>query len=177
MKGRLFSILMLFCLVVPIVTTIFVIHYQIGQVRKEVKQKIIAGIDKKELVFFKFSESEKSNLEWEHSKEFEYKGEFYDVVGTETNGDTTYYWCWWDYDETELNQQYFEMVTLALGNHPEKNEHQSRLFDYLESLYFADNSSAHAFASFHNESKWSCFVVNFYESMQDTPPFPPPELS
>ena len=50
---------------------------------------MIAGIDKKELVFFEFSHTEnQQKLKWKHSKEFEFNGEMYDVVKKITSTDS-----------------------------------------------------------------------------------------
>lgn len=156
-------------------TTYVFVHYQRMQLRSEIKHKIIDGIDKKELVFFKFSNSEKSNLEWEHAKEFEYQGEFYDVVESKTNGDSTFYWCWWDFEETELNRKCLELVTLSLGNSPQKQENQSRLFNFFESLYCNEFEDTQILFMDTDTKMGAHQLANFYKSLSHTPPFPPPE--
>ena len=101
MKGKLTGIFLLLCLVVPIATTFTFLHFHKKQIRREVKRKIIAGIDKNELILLRLSEIEsQTKLNWKHSKEFEFNQQMYDIVETEVKGDTIYYWCMRDTKET-----------------------------------------------------------------------------
>lgn len=97
---------------------------------------IIAGLAKDELVFFKFSlEDAKVKLSWEHSKEFEYMDNMYDVVETEIQNDSVSYWCWLDSKESELNLKLEHLVSNALGQNPQTRENHSRYFNFLKSMY------------------------------------------
>lgn len=112
------------------------------QVKREVKWKLIEGVDRSELVLFKFTEEDKkTQLSWKHSKEFEYKGEMYDIAETELHGDTTYYWCWWDYEETTLNKQLDQLFSFALGNSPVHKQNQEKIIQIFKSLYFVEEDS------------------------------------
>ena len=100
---------------------------------------MIDGIDKKELVLLKFTkEQSKTELDWEHSKEFEYAGEMYDVVEETIKGDSIYYYCWWDHEETKLNKQLSDLVTKAMGQNQQNKENQNRLQNFLKTLYHFD---------------------------------------
>lgn len=93
-------------------------------------------MDKKDLVLLKFGKSEnESKLRWKHSKEFEYKGQMYDIVETKLSGDTILYWCWWDNDETKLNKKLTNLVADILGNNQQNKENNKRLVQFLKSLY------------------------------------------
>jgi hypothetical protein len=103
---------------------------------------IIKGIDKEELVLLKFSEEEAlKELKWKHSKEFEYKGEMYDIVETKKFNDITYYWCWWDHKETQLNQQLKELVTSIFNQNPQKNQKESQLISFYNLLFCKNNNT------------------------------------
>lgn len=137
---------------------------------------MIAGVDKDELVLFKFTDAEKENdLRWEHSKEFEYKNEMYDIVETEFKGDTTYYWCWWDYEETKLNKQLDGLLAFAYKKDTRTNNNQKVLQAFYKSLYFSDSKLAGLFylerTNLIYPSQTDCF-----ESHITAPPVPPPEL-
>lgn len=102
---KLTGIFLLAIMLVPFTGTYFWLQYQKKIIRKEVKTKIINKIDRKELVMFIFTKEEtETKLRWEHSKEFEYLGQMYDIVESNTNGDTITYWCWHDHKETKLNK-------------------------------------------------------------------------
>jgi hypothetical protein len=75
-------------------------------IKREVKQRIIEGIEAHELVTFSFSKQEVATLlDWKHAHEFIYKGQFYDIVSQTESTDSITYQCWWDKAETELNQR------------------------------------------------------------------------
>ncbi|PTB91022.1 hypothetical protein C9994_16285, partial [Marivirga lumbricoides] len=108
------SISLFIILFAPGLITYSWLSHQKRAVKHEVKWKMIAGMDKNELVLLKFTSEEAKVLKWEHAKEFEYQNEMYDVVEQQTIGDTTYYWCWWDHEETALNKQLSLLVVKAL---------------------------------------------------------------
>lgn len=176
MKRTAFSILLLLSLLAPIATTFYVLQHQKKQVKREVKRKIIAGIDKKELVLLKFSNAEKSSkLKWKHSKEFKFNNEMYDVVESLQVGDTTYFWCWWDYEETALNKQLIQLVSVAWNNNPKNQENQKRLFQFFKSLYFLQSADRTALESEVSRSMANNFV-DLYQSVPNSPPIPPPKI-
>ncbi len=177
MKSKLLGIFLLFCFAAPVATTFAFLKYQKKQIKREVKWRLIEGIDQKELVLIKLTKKEQDReLEWEHSKEFEYQGEMYDIAETKTINDTTYYWCWWDYEETELNKKLNGLVQTAFGNNPTKQEKQNKLNSFFKSLYF----SATIINTKNTATDLKILFVfsNFnYQSLYSSPPVPPPEIS
>ncbi len=137
MKKQIISIILLFLLIAPAVVTYTWIQQRKCAVKKVVKWKMIAGIDKKELVLLKFSNNEiKTKLHWKHSKEFEFNNQMYDIVDKITTKDSVKYWCWWDFEETKLNQQLSKLlVTIYQKDIPTK-EKQLQIIEFYKSLYF-----------------------------------------
>jgi len=175
MKGKVVGILLLFGLIAPIATTFTFLHYQKKQIKKVVKQQIIDGINKSDLVLLKFTKSETLTiLHWEQSKEFEYNGQLYDVVEEEIKGDTIYYWCWWDYKETELNKKFDNLVTYVLGHDNQRKESQKRIENFYKSLYFKLLFEWNFFAI--QSDQITSFYYNNYRSISFPPPVPPPEI-
>lgn len=176
MKRKIFVILLLFSFIAPVVTTYVILRYQKKQVKKEVKKKIISGIDKEELVLLKFTEGEiKSQLEWEHSKEFQYKGEMYDVVEKEVRGDTTFFWCWWDSEETDLNKQLKGLVKRILEKNPKNQENQKRLNNFLNSLFIKEPICKITITIQKTKNK-PFYKQKFRQSIINSPLVPPPEI-
>ncbi len=174
MNRKILGILLFFCLVLPVAVSFLFLNNQLKQVKREVKRKIIAGIDKNELVLLKFTESQKKKqLKWKHSKEFQYNGEMYDIVETEIKGDTTYYWCWWDYKETKLNQKLEKLLSFALQNNPKKQKHQILLKNFFKSLYFSESEETMTVAVIEIKNKYYVQDINF-QSLSKAPPIPPP---
>jgi len=91
-----------------------------AMVKKEVRRHIISGIDKDGLVLLEFSRTETEPLlRWEHSREFEYDGQMYDIVDSWVVGDTVYYRCFWDRAETRLNEQLRKLAVRSHGAAPQ----------------------------------------------------------
>jgi hypothetical protein len=158
-----------------VATTFIFLKHQKKQIKKEIKRKIISEVDKSELVLLKFTEEEKnSQLTWEHSKEFEYKGEMYDIIETYKVGDTAYYWCWWDHEETKLNKQLNHLVSLAMGSNPKNQDNQQRLMNFFKSLYFSASTINESIVFIEIDNK--CHLGDkFYHSVSLSPPPPPPK--
>lgn len=138
---------------------------------------MIDGMNKEELVLIKVTKAEsESKLRWEHSKEFEYKSQMYDLVSSETKGDSIFYWCWWDHQETKLNKQLAELVTKALNGDPQRREKKERMHAYFKSLYCSGIFSWNPDLSDFELLQSSIYLVNF-DSIPSSTITPPPELS
>ena len=97
---------------------------------------MIATIDRQELVYLSFSINDtKTKLRWEHSKEFEYQHQMYDIVESELKGDSVFYWCWWDHAETSLNKKLNDLVAGIMQKDPQHQQKQSRMMDFFRSLF------------------------------------------
>lgn len=128
-------------LILPFLGSYCWLQWRIKAVRKEVKRSIIAGPDKEELVLLRFHKEEtKSKLRWEHSKEFAYEGEMYDVVQKEQRGDSVFYRCWWDNEETKLSRQLSGLLSKNLGQDKQQEDSRAKLYKFLQSLYCSGNS-------------------------------------
>jgi hypothetical protein len=175
---KIVSIVLLACLIAPFLGSYIWVQIKQSQIRKEVKWKMIAGIDKKELVFMTFSiKDSQEKLNWKHSKEFEYKGEWYDIVEQEIIGDSIHYYLWWDHDETQLNKQLNELIALTVDQNPLTKENNNKVAKLFKSLYFTEEK-----VLVKNEIKSEFFqpsifynstLVKVYYSID----LPPPDLA
>ncbi|MBK9591208.1 MAG: hypothetical protein IPO32_06800 [Crocinitomicaceae bacterium] len=95
MFRQLFSILLVSSLIGPYLGISLYLKHEKRMLKREIKHRIIEGIDRSELVELSFTPEEEQQLRWEHSKEFEYKGEMYDVVESKSENGKITYWCWW----------------------------------------------------------------------------------
>ncbi len=168
-----FFLLVLF---MPLATTHVRLSHQRHIVRKEIKRKIIKGIDKDKLVKLSFTAADaKTKLIWEHSREFEYNGEMYDVVEKSVSGDTTHYWCWWDNEETLLNRQLASLVNDYLRHDTKTANGRKSLQAFLKQLYFTETLTCD-FANPYIKTG-TCFNKTvLYYSYTSPPPAPPPEI-
>lgn len=173
------GILLLLCLWAPFVGTYSRLKFEKKQVKREIKKKIIAGLDKSELVLVKVSEQEsKTALNWHHSREFEYKGQMYDVVEVRQIGDSIHYLCWWDKAETQLNRQLNQLVAKALGNNPQHKETQNRLIRFVQHLYYCPAPKWQLKSPPEDLCGRKAFWANTLPliSFTSSPPTPPPEF-
>lgn len=175
--GRKFmSIFFMLVLIAPLVTTHLRLSHQRHIVRKEIKRKIIKGIDKDKLVKLSFTADDaKTKLKWEHSREFEYNGEMYDVVEKSVNGDTTHYWCWWDNEETQLNRQLAGLVNNYLQHDTKTTSGRKNLHSFLKQLYFSETINF-GFVNYNNVIKPGFNKKVYFYSYTFPPPVPPPEV-
>jgi len=92
---QLLALFLLLCLTLPFLGTYTWLKIEKRKVKKSIKWSMIGGMDKSAFVLLKFTKEEsETKLRWEHSREFEYAGQMYDVVEAAEQGDTTYYYCW-----------------------------------------------------------------------------------
>ncbi|MBN2265125.1 MAG: hypothetical protein JW775_04845 [Candidatus Aminicenantes bacterium] len=151
------------------------LHCRREGVKKEVREHIIAGVREDDLVLLRFSEEEsRTRLRWEHAREFEYDGQMYDIVDTWTVGETVYYRCWWDREETRLNQRLRELAIRAFGGRvPGLVEDGGPLMTSLRSLPGLLIETRPV-----REPGWTaardCAFADRFSSLTIQPPTPPP---
>lgn len=174
MRLKITSILFLLALLAPPMITFYWLQHQKSGVRHEVKRMMIRGIDREKLVLISLTREESlTKLRWEHPGEFEYREQMYDIVETRTIGDSVYYWCWWDNEETRLNRQLEELVVKNLNADPVKQDRQDHLNSYLKSLYCSDIVRANPVLPCIELKKNSVCSISFC-SLSISPPSPPP---
>ena len=170
--------LLVCCLLVdPVVATFTWLHYQKTAVKREVKRQMITGFDKDELVLFQFSKEEvRTELRWEHPQEFEYEQQMYDVVKRMTVGNTVYFWCWLDHEETKLNRRMEKLTAQAFRTDQKIKERHERRISFFQSLYCPVYNDWNGPTS-PSLAKQSCPFIGFYASITIQPPTPPPQRS
>lgn len=145
-------------------------------VRKAVKKQMIAGMDRARLTLLVFSKSRSHKvLRWEHSKEFEYRGQMYDVVETSSDNDSVRYLCWPDHHETRLNRQLSRLVNIAMGSNPQHQREHKLLFDFLSKL-FPPGFSTPSLISPDNWGAAFALFKNSFSSRNPETDLPPPRL-
>ncbi len=140
---------------------------------------MIAGLDQEELVLLKFSKEEtQSELRWEHSKEFEYKGQMYDIVSKEIKEDSIFYRCWWDHEETLLNKKLTKLVAKALDLDENKRDAHLNLHIYLRLFFCTELFMWQITPSQKTPIVYQDFIHDtHFTSWCFPPPTPPPKLS
>ena len=160
----------------PAAVTYIWLQQRKAVVRKEVKWKMIAGIDKSELVFFQFSKKEsQTKLKWKHSKEFEFNGEMYDVVKKITSSQTIQYWCWWDHEETKLSKQLSKLLVGAFQSDVPSKDKKQQIVSFYKSLFCTEVFIWNPIFNSVSNNINVCFIDK-YKFIDTSINAPPPEL-
>jgi hypothetical protein len=135
------------------------------------------GASQHELVAFTFHLKDTSTLlKWEHSKEFEYKQQMYDIVERTYLEDSVTYLCWWDHAETALNKELAATVFNMLNQNPLKSRAQDKWLTFYKSLFCPTNEYA-SFKQFDISSDSPFTYLRYYSGIIPKPPSPPPDPS
>lgn len=150
--------------------------YQIQKIsiKKTISEYIDNGIEKEKLVLLKFTYADsETKLRWEHSKEFEYNNQMYDVVEIEYKNDSVYYLCWHDKEETAINNQIRKMAKFVLPNNIKDDHKDTKSQKNLgKNLYC--NASVKDKILLSNTTINYLVYPFFYSSVCYTPLTPPP---
>lgn len=148
------------------------------QVRREIKQRIKAGVPEQELVLLKIPrnlEEQPSQLfQRIHSGEFRYQGKMYDIVRQQEHGDTTWYYCVSDEKETVLFANLDELVNRESNQNPQRKQQSEELQRLLNTLFIVQYNRPHLVGSpGEGELIDYRFVIQTWINI---PPVPPPKV-
>lgn len=142
MTKKLIALGLLFALLTPPLLVGGWLRLERYGLRREVRERLLAGVEPGELVLLTFTQEEALQvLRWERDDEFEYRGQMYDVVRTEKEGDSIRFWCWPDGPETRLNQELEALTARLFHDAPEPGQQTGRLVYFFKSLFFSENEA------------------------------------
>lgn len=161
---------------VPFTGTYLWLYCEKVAVKQQVKQKILGGIDKEELVWLTFKTTEATKiLHWEHAREFEYQGRMYDVVETLVKGDSISYRCWPDHAETQLNRLIIEMAKTDTGKDTPVNNSLIKYLDFGKNICHPIAPVVKTDLQNEPQSRINSLITLPVFTL-NTPPSPPPEI-
>ena len=173
---RILTISFILILTAPFAVPVLLLNYQKKQIKREVMEMIISGMDKKELVCLTFSMEEiKTQLSWHHSAEFEYLDEMYDIVETCYDDDSVSYWCWHDKEEKSIDKKIEGLVNQTLVNNPQNQENQKRINNYFKIHYLPGELEWIVANEFNSKTSFPKYKSS-YSSVYISPPSLPPEI-
>lgn len=149
------------------------------EIRREVKHRIHAGLEKKDLLRLSFHiNDEKSAVSWIKKGEFSYRNSLFDVVYIETKTDTVIYYCWEDHEESKIKKELQKLSAMAWGKHPERRNGHKKMIDFYKQLYCQDS---HVLASIKKSTSRPLKIIlqdnNNLPSVFIPAENPPPENS
>lgn len=104
-------------------------------IRESVHQSLVNELELEKEISMTFSNDEAKDLEWEHSKEFELKGEMYDVVRSKKMRDSITYFVYHDVKETVLNRKIDQLLANELDSNPDRKERKQTINDWSKNLF------------------------------------------
>lgn len=169
-------ILFFICLIVPALVGVISLRIERAKIRREVKHLLMNQTPKDELCFLKFATNEiDQQVNWKHESEFEFNHKMYDIVSSEINGDSTYYWCWLDKEETALNKHFNELAFKAFNHSPFKNTTENNLNKVYNHL-FIELITQHELTEYSENTTETIHRTTHYSRFSNPPPYPPPIL-
>ncbi len=174
MTKKVFIVFALFLLISPVYLHTLWLHYVKIEVKHQVKENIKSGLKSIDLKILVFSKEEAASLKWEHSREFEYLGEMYDVIEKYETSDSISYTVWPDKKETKINRLISRAFRRGLQNDAQKSETQKRFFNLFQLLYFQTHEANTLFFA-ESESLLNPFYSPNYHCPKSAPLVPPPQ--
>ena len=146
------------------------------RIRKEIKQKIKAGVPLSQQTLLGFSkiELESGILFWMNDHEFRYQGVAYDVLKQIAQQDSIYFSCIRDEDETRLFKTLDDQVSKILNQ--DKNTHNQKeiTFRFYRNLFFTNSNPIVQCLLDLLKEQSNPFVENLTSGIS-SPENPPPE--
>lgn len=136
---RVFSVVFIALLLLQSVISLVVYDVKLKQVKRSVKWAYLNERTNEELTLVKvakiFEQRGNTYFRRVHSKEFQFLGEMYDVVRQQEKGDTTYYYCFHDREETFLAKTIQQQLFNLLAGDTEKSKQQKKVWDFYQIKY------------------------------------------
>lgn len=170
------SILLLAALVLPVMLAMSWLKINKKMVKREVKWLILNQLQKEDLIKLQFTTSEKEALKWEHNKEFEFKGNMYDIVISEISKDSFTYYCYLDHAETALNNSIDKAIQHMVGKDSKQHQTKDELTNFLKSLYCND-LNIFDFKTSHNRTYNNFLYSDLKSKRVHILQSPPPQFS
>lgn len=169
------GILLLFFLVSPYFFSYIFLKNEIRLVKKKAKHKIEEAIAFEDLTKLTFSINEvKELLVFKGEKEFEYKGNMYDIIYSNKSDNNITYWCVNDNEETALNNKVNDLLTLMLQKNAKKSTHQRIVAKYFPNYY--QNKTERLLSVYHLSQIHQNSIYRFScKTFQTAPDSPPPK--
>lgn len=163
------------CISAPFWLNYTVFYLSRVRVQANAIERIFEGLGESEQTVLKLSlvEAEKE-IVWEHSKEFRYKGQFYDIISTVELPDSVYYTCYWDKEETFITGIFEGVLFEELTQDFQNDDAAGHLIQVIKTPYRLDLFTWSALEKVLHQEK--CFESQLiYNAKYLSPPSPPPK--
>ena len=172
------AIVLLSCLVLPFCGSYLWLQGKVKEARDNAIAHLQDGLPEEETIILTFSISDTETvLEWEHSREFRYNGNMYDVVHTAYHGDSISYQCYLDYKESKLKRAISQLAPKWAQGEPQRDNQQQRIADFFKLVYCIDRDQQTGFDTSVSDTSFFGYASFWYDDLAYDPIVPPPKLS
>lgn len=119
-------------MLIPAVLFLGYLKWQEEELEEKLEERIEQQVENQTLLVFSIEGLQQ--LYWEHEKEFQYKGEMYDVIDRYVRGDSVYLLCFHDREESHLKKQLYNYLARQQDKNPAQKQTESRIFAFLSKL-------------------------------------------
>ncbi|UKN02121.1 hypothetical protein K6119_01145 [Paracrocinitomix mangrovi] len=153
------------------------LNHQKSVVKHEVKSLIKEKASDDELTLLEFTAEELlREVKFEHAKEFEYKGQMYDIVKVSYKDNKIQYYCWKDHKENDLNKKMESLIASFWGEDPIKQNQKTQLMRFARNL-IQHNHTNYKFLSKQSEIANIHYLLIGYSDPDLALIDPPPRFS
>lgn len=140
MRNQLAAIGFIIGILLPSASAVLMYWAARSQIRSRIAAQIASGKAEDGLVLLRIPREleEKPSADFRrfHAAEFRFKGIMYDVVRQEIKGDTTWYWCVADWEDTQLQNQWDDYWAQGSPtDNPAQRAAEDRLFQFWQGLF------------------------------------------
>lgn len=148
MRYQLAAIGFIIGILLPSASAVLMYWAARSEIRSRIEAQIASGKAEDGLVLLRIPRllEEKQNADFKrfHATEFRYKGVMYDVVRQEVKGDTTWYWCVADWEDTQLQNQWDDYWAQSTrSDNPAQRTAEDRLFQFWQGLFIHELPPSH----------------------------------
>ncbi len=173
---KLTTIILFISLIAPFVIGLRTYDVQLKKLKKSVKKTIAEHIDRSMLVRLSFNKDEITKLQWEHSKEFEYNSEMYDIVHKEIKSDSVVYWCWLDNEETNLERSLNNLIAKSIGENQNDNPSKDIIKQLIKKTFISQSELLYSNTYTELNNNFIISTISFNTIILEISS-PPPEFS
>jgi len=160
----------------PVSATYFLFKIRQTGIRHSIEKIIDEGVAENEIKILKIPLSVEQHGDFERTEEneFRYEGKMYDILRFEKHGNSSWYWCMWDKDETVLEDKMKVVERRAASAFAYNENTEEMICFFLNSLYIDSSEFVIYFpVRYLTIKRVSQKYIQLSRSI--TPPTPPPK--
>jgi hypothetical protein len=170
-------ILLFVVLTIPFWGSYLFFQFTKNKIKQEVDCLLKSNSENIVLIELAFSlEQAQNELIWEHSREFEFNGQMYDIVSQRRLGDSVYYTCYPDHKETRLNTEKDKLISRAMDNDPFQKQQKQRIINFFKTVFQKNEFTWSPVIEAPSIIHYSLFTIH-HSLYLPSPPSPPPKSS